>query len=531
MPQNFRIIVFFLLFLAANSGPSFHSTPFVQVIEADNSPILEPASDIDTSVSGAEVRITRTSEAFEGYNLFVLLKTNRVTQQRNLSMLIVDMNGEVFLEENLGVDLWVGDCPAELLDPTTVLVGSDFSAAIYNITDGSMDLLPLGGYHEYEYNPLDDTFFTFHFNEIDVDEVTYLYDAVVEFDRQGTVVWSFDTTSLMSVGQWCPYQDYLEGLPDVTHMNTIFFDAEEDSIYLMSRNANTFWKINHSSGEVVWGLGELGNFTLFDQWGNPRNNLFFHAHAVERVDDDTFILFDNDYHNQTDEFNQISRIVEITIDEDTMTANTSWVWNSEEDYYSFLWGDADRLPNGNRLGVFGISGFDVSQYGARIVEVSEEHEIEWEMAFVNDETNWYGIYRDERVLFQPILEVLEEENGFPEGDITLNFGAWFNYRPKRDIEGSFNLHIDDILVEEGTVIFDRFWRPAIISHTVRNPASGLHNATLIVWDGSGHSASIMAQFSVANVIDNSLLLFTISIMGLVGLVILWKYAFHGKNQA
>jgi hypothetical protein len=492
-------------------------------IEADNSQSLETAGDVITSISGAEVRITGTNGAFEGNNLFVLVKTDRATQQRHLFMLIVDLNGEVLLEEYLGVDLWVSDCPAEFIGPTTILVGSNNSAAIYNLTDGSMTLLPFGGHHEYEYNPLDDTFFTLNENEVEVDEVTYLYDTIIEFDRNGNVVWSFDTTSLIDADQWCPYQDYLWDRPDVTHMNTVYFDAEDDSIYLMSRNANTFWKIDHSSGDVVWGLGELGDFTLFDQEGQQRNNLFFHPHAVERVDDDTFILFDNDYHNQTDELNEVSRIVEISIDDDMMTANTSWAWSSEEDYYSFLFGDADKLPNGNRLGVFGIPGFDASEYGARIVEVNDEHEIVWEMAFENDETYWYGVYRNERFRTQPIIQILDAENTYSDGDIKIDFEAWFNYRPKRDIAGFYDFYLDEVLVDEGAVIFDRFWRPTIISHTVQNPSSGLHNATLVVWDGSGHSASIMTEFVMIYVADYSILLFTVGILGLAGLAILWRH--------
>lgn len=490
--------------------------------EADNSQILESAGDIFTSICGAEVRISKTPEAFEGYNLFVLAKTDKETLQRNLWMLIVDLNGEVLLEEYLGVDLWISDCAAEFINPATILLGKDFSAAIYNLTDESTTILPFGGHHDYEYNPLDDTFFALQRYELEIDEIMYQYDTVVELDRNGNVVWSFDTASLINVNQWCPYQDYEFSLPDITHMNTVYFDAYDDSIYLMSRNTNTFWKINHSTGDVVWALGEFGDFTLYDQRGIQRNNLFFHAHAVERVDDETFILFDNDYHNQTDEFNEVSRIVEISIDEDTMTANTTWEWSSEE-YYSFLFGDADRLPNGNRLGVFGIAGFPNSEYGARIVEVNEEHEIVWEMAFANDETYWYMIYRNERFQFHPILQVLDVENSDSEGSITINFGAYFNYRPKRDLPGFYSLYIDDVLIGEGGVIFDRFWRPAIVSCSVPNPGTGHPNVTLIVWNGNGDSARITAEFGVTSIADNALLLFAVGIVGVIGLIILWKH--------
>jgi hypothetical protein len=388
-----------------------------------------------------------------------------------------------------------------------------------------MTLLHFEGHHEFEYNPFDDTFFTLHFNEIEIDNETYLFDKLMEFDREGNVVWEFDIASLMNVDQWCPYQDYLWDLPDISHLNTVFFDAEDDSIYLLSRNANTFWKIDHSSGDVIWGLGEYGDFTLYNEWGQPKDNLFFHPHAVERVDDDTFILFDNDLHNQTDEMNQVSRIIEISIDENTMTANISWAWSSEKEYYSLWWGDADRLPNVNRMGVFGIPSMEASQYGARIVEVNEEHEIVWEMAFVNDESYWYGIYRNERFQFHPILQVLDAENSYSEGNITIDWQTWFNYRPKRDVQGSYDLYIDDVLLQDGAVKFDRFWRPTILSYTFQNLNVGSHNATLVVWDGVGHSARVMTVINVTSATENPalILLFAVTIMGLVALIVLWKH--------
>ncbi len=519
MSYKYRIIILFFLVLVINSGPSTNTTALHVVNHIENSQFQVAAKEITTSVFGAEVHITNTPEAFEGYNLFVLLKSNPLTLNRQFFMLIVDMNGEVILEEYLGENFLLANCPAEFIDPTTILVREDNSSALYNLTDGSITLLPFEGHHELEYNPIDDTFFTFHYNLVQVEGKTYLYDEVIEFDRQGNIVWSFDVSSLIGVNQSCPYQDYYMGYPDISHSNTIYYDVENDSIYLNLRNANTFWKIDHSSGDVVWGLGEYGNFSLYNKLGQPADNLFFHAHAVERIDEDTFILFDNDYHNQTLEYNQVSRIVEITINEDTMTANVSWVWASEAEYSSAIWGDADRLPNGNRIGVFGVKFRATSPYGARLVEVNENHKIVWEMSFVSNETYRYGIYRNERFQFQPILQVLDEDRS-SEGNITINWQAWFNYRPKRDVQGSYELLMDDVLMQDGEIKFDRYWRPANLSYTFQDLSLGTHNATLVVWDGYGNSASIITTVNVIPVI--TIFLFAGTIIGVVALIIGWK---------
>ncbi len=59
-----------------------------------------------------------------------------------------------------------------------------------------------------------------------------------------------------------------------------------------------------------------------------------HGHALEKISDDTFIYFDNDLHNQTDATNLRSRIMEIRLNEETMTANVSWEWIAPSDYFS-----------------------------------------------------------------------------------------------------------------------------------------------------------------------------------------------------
>jgi hypothetical protein len=516
MPRRYYIIFLFIL-LVLNSGPQIDVRIDKEYYQAQ-----EGYGDYIVTVCESYVDIINTPEAFDGHNLFVLLRTDAVTLEREFILLILGNDGHVVLEEYLPENEWISDCPAEFIDPESILVRHSNTTAIYNMTDGSVTLLPFEGHHEFEYNPVNDTFFTFHYDVRNIDDVDYLYDTLIEFDREGNVVWSFNASSLMSLEQECPFQDILWTYPDISHANTIFYDVEDDSIYLMLRNANTFWKIDHSTGDVVWGLGEYGNFSLYNKWGQLTNNLFFHAHAVERIDENTFILFDNDFHNHTNDLNRDARILEIVIDENTMTANTSWVWTADPDYSSYLWGDADRLPNGNRLGAFGFIVRSTTNYGGRLVEVNEDHDIVWEMSFVNNESYWYGMYRVERFQFQPILQLVDSSNRFSEGDVTVDWHTWFNFRPKRDMHGTFELFLDNVLIDEGEVIFDRYWRPTSISHTFQNLSLGTYNATLVVWDGYGNTATSTKLINVTNEDSPLLVIFILSMVGLVSLVVLWR---------
>jgi hypothetical protein len=84
-----------------------------------------------------------------------------------------------------------------------------------------------------------------------------------------------------------------------------------------------------------------------------------------------FIMFDNDYHNETDVNDAYTRILEITLNESDMTAHETWSWIAPKDYWSPYWEKADRLPNGDRIGTFGTQTKQYnSSIGAVLVEVN-----------------------------------------------------------------------------------------------------------------------------------------------------------------
>jgi len=484
-------------------------------------------AETQTELVGGEVEIINMSGAFDGYNLFVVVKEEIETRDRQYMMMIVDMDGNVVLQEDIFAEIFIADYPAEFIAPRTILVATNESASIFNMTDGSMTPLPFVGHHEYEYNPVNDTFFTLQYSKETRGSITYLVDRIGEFNRLGEMVWSFDLSSIVDYSMWCPFQEYFATYPDVSHANSIYYDVEEDSIYLLARNVNTFWKINHSTGDIIWGLGEYGNFSMYNKYRRPTDNLFYHAHAVEKVDDNTFILFDNDYHNQTEGEDQNSRILEITIDEDTMTANTSWVWQPDRTYSSHIWGDADRTPTGNRIGVFGMTERGSSDYGGRIVEVNEDQEIVWELSFISNETYRYGIYRNERFQYHPFIQIIDVKHTSNQGEIMIDWQTAFNYRPKRDIIGSYKLHVDQELVKEDEVVFDRYWRPTSFSHTIQNLTLGVHNVTFVVWDGYGHAAIISIEVDMKPLSLFQIgIIFTMTWIGVIALVVMWRLKFQ-----
>jgi len=297
-------------------------------------------------------------------------------------------------------------------------------------------------------------------------------------------MWELNSSSFVPYDWWSG-ELTTTGNMDVTHSNSVFWDIEDDMIYLNIRNLNTFFKIDHKTGEVLWGLGEHGDFTLFDHYGIQRQNLFYHSHALKKVDNSTFILFDNDYLNKTNANNHRSRLLEITINETTMTANISWVWTGVDEYYSAYWGDVDRLPNGNRFGAFGTQTHPGTDIGPRFVEVNEAGEIVWEMYYKGGK---YGIYRAERYRQSPILSTPEDKMTAIGDPIRITWQTWYNFRSKITMKGSYKLYRDGNAINDGEVVFDKFWRPTNLTFDLNSLEQGKYIFTLVVADEGGHTA-------------------------------------------
>ena len=459
-----------------------------EVFSNTSTKISKPSIDMDL----VEYTVVNTPDSFDGYVLFHLYDSNGLDND----LIIMDMDGNIVAQKDIGnCPGWY--CPPEFIDPNTILTGSEWGAALWHLGNDTLQTLGIGSHHEYEYNPNNNTIFTFAYNVMEIDGIGYKYDFIREYAMNGTLLWELDTHDFISEDWWCPSRDMMGDYRDISHSNSIFYDAEEDIIYYNARNPNTFFKIDHSTGEVLWGLGEYGNFTMYDIRGNPTDHLFFHAHSVEKVDETTFILFDNDYHNQTNPSSRRSRILEIEANETSMTANVSWVYTAPSAYYSPGWSDADRLPNGNRIGDFGYPSTTSSGFSTAFVEVNSQGEVVWEAKFMYDDVSTYGSYRLERFRFTPVLSSPGEAIGLPEGG-NVTWDVWYNYRNKEPLPGNYTFYIDDTVAQTGNFTYEKFWNPTSLVMSYQNLSLGQHNLTLAVSDGYGHIAMDTVMLTTQN---------------------------------
>ncbi len=450
------------------------------------SPNLVSSNDYKINKMIGDPNIKLKGEYFDGYNLFVLERRDLDTQLSvDKTILIVDMKGEVYLERDFGTDTFMG---VEFVNSTTLLMGKGAGAALWNIETNEYVQMSFYGHHDYEFNKANNTYFTLNVYFLEHEGTTYGFDRIEEYTPDGEFIWHVNTSDFISFDHWCPFNDTdFGGLADLTHSNSIFYDEDYDVLYLNCRNTNTFYKIDHKTGELIYALGEYGDFTLFDIYGNQKDSLFYHGHALEKINDDTFIYFDNDVHNQTDALNFHSRIIEITVNESSMEAQITWKWESPKEYFSAWWGNANLLPNNNRLGTFGTHGHDGSTtIGARLVEVDILGNIVWEMNFPRDGDISHGVYVMDRIRLSPIIGINDTYWSKFGEDAIINFQTWYNFRNKYSMNGNFSIYLDGTKMESREFTFEKYWQPTNLITNLGILNSGNYNLTIILEDEGNH---------------------------------------------
>ena len=346
-------------------------------------------------------QISNYGEAWNGYLSFGLTEYDSSNTSLVLHSYLVVMNtdgGIVALRET-NESSYFG--AVKEIAPDTLMFQGEPGTTVHfwnYSSDVITDFPNVSGHHDAEYNPVNNTFLTLENYVKEVNGTKIFFDKIVEFDAAGQTLWTRDTYDHIPISEACPYNDTWpvngERVLDLTHANTVQWDYNNDVVYVNLRNLNTFYKINQTTGEIIWSCGEFGNFTLLDINGEPADNLWYHSHNVRQIEPDVFIMFNNDLHNQTDEYDAHSSILEITLNESTMTAQTTWEWQAPKEYWSTYWGDADRLPNGNRIGVFGTQTKTYSNdTGAVFVEVNSQGEVVRTYTFPRG----WGVYRIEEL--------------------------------------------------------------------------------------------------------------------------------------
>jgi len=200
-------------------------------------------------------------------------------------------------------------------------------------------------------------------------------------DPSGAVV-EYDPATDKELWKWTLCEHYLPQFPtkDWSHLNAASLPPDNSYMLVSSRNQNALFRVSLTGGKILWKLGEKGDFALEDE------DVFYQQHDPEIQPDGTILLFDNG----TWGLREYSRALQLKLDEQKMTATRVWEYRHTPDIFSPIFGDADRLSNGNTLINFGQRD-GIQQ--TRFIEVTPSGKKVWELAMP---PTWSS-YRVERV--------------------------------------------------------------------------------------------------------------------------------------
>ncbi len=195
---------------------------------------------------------------------------------------------------------------------------------------------------------------------------TVLGDVIVDVDPNGNPDWVWNSFDHLDVNRvpW-PAQ-----FPDWTHSNAMLYSSSDGNLLLSMRHQNWIIKIDYNnatgSGNVVWRLGEGGDFTL--NGGTDPTDWFYAQHGPNYFTTNTTGIFtlgvmDNGDDRQlaggvaatcvaagsTPATSQCySTMSVLQVNESNMTATLTEHYQPTPAIYSFFGGDVTELPNGNR---------------------------------------------------------------------------------------------------------------------------------------------------------------------------------------
>ena len=210
------------------------------------------------------------------------------------------------------------------------------------------------------------------------------HDIQISYDK--TSLWQADgrtVTKEFAVSDGSVVAEF--EMTDVADPNHVQLVQEDAFAVISSRQTDGIVRLHAKSGEVVWTLGGMyGDFKVFDMDGNvwkKGTSLWVGQHNAEYFGDDEYCLFDNQEASASNTLN-VSRLLCVKVDEAAMTAQVTF--EKVLDSYTPHFGDNDRLPTDNQLGISWPKTFHTSdQYDVRAVEVVRgSGDLAWQMDVV-----------------------------------------------------------------------------------------------------------------------------------------------------
>lgn len=419
-------------------------------------------------------------------------------------VLIVDDSGEIVAQLDDSMH-----SIHKFINSTAVMMGgSDGFMEIWDFKSDTRVMLPVpAGHHELDYNPITDTFMVLETTTAGEywDGLEVVYDIISEYSWEGELLWQWDASVRYpfnsTIHTALGHNYTFRGYADWMHANSFVWDKTTDTILLNVRNQDTLLKIDKKTGDIIWKAGRHGNFTVLDINGTQVDTIWNYPHSLEWVGGNHYVLFNNGLFNpdvpssMSQDGTGISGFVEFEIDEENQILRKAWSWQAlnETYYFSESGGDADRLPDGNTIGIFGNMALVQSRPVPVIfAEVTREGEVAWELQILGGNGTYYWTHRLERFYEAPLIKVNEQSIEINSHFLYANISTWNCVKQMASSSGTVKVLVDGIEVYQDAFEFKPQWiettleislddlptSPNIIEIRIEN-SDGIENRVLV----------------------------------------------------
>ncbi len=141
------------------------------------------------------------------------------------------------------------------------------------------------------------------------------------------------------------------GNASVSHCNALRHDPYDGTVVFAEDNHSAYVKVD-LEGNIKWVLNGGSSFGSFDNSGGGSS--WVGSHGLHMIGKDRILLFNNGISQDFPDAGGVAVVRELTLDTTHWTTNE--VWNYGPGIESALFGDVQRLENGNTLVVFSLGG-------------------------------------------------------------------------------------------------------------------------------------------------------------------------------
>ncbi|MFW9913564.1 MAG: aryl-sulfate sulfotransferase [Candidatus Thorarchaeota archaeon] len=395
----------------------------------------------------------------------------------------------------------------KFINSTAVMMGgSEGWMEIWDFVSDTRVTLPVpAGHHELDYNPITKTFMVLETATSGEmwDGLPVIYDTISEYNWEGDLLWEWDarahypfnSTIYTTIGHNYTFRGYADWM----HANSFVWDKVENTIWLNVRNQDTLLKIDKDSGEIIWQAGRNGNFTVLDINGAEVDTIFNYPHSLEWIGSNRYVMFDNGLFNpdiptsMTRNGTGISGFIEFEIDEENQILREVWSWYATNStyYFSESGGDADRLPDGNTLGIYANQALVLAQPDPVIfAEVTRDGTIAWELQVLGGNGTYYWAHRVERFYDAPLIEVHESVYDPATQSFRANISVWNCVKQMSNAGGELRVVADGVNLHSETFEFQPQWIPTNLEISLDNLPSSVTTIDIVIENSDGIESSL-----------------------------------------